>query len=60
MFGDASHDIHNTKNGELPGHVRYGEDSVPTKTHPAGDTKVQVEENNEKAMEDMSKDAALK
>jgi hypothetical protein len=60
VFGEASNDIHNTKNGELPGHVRHGEDSQPTKAHPAGETKVAVEENNEKAVENMTKESALK
>lgn len=46
VFGEASTDIHNTKNGELPGHIRHGEDSVPNKTHPAGDTKLATDENN--------------
>jgi hypothetical protein len=45
VFGESS-DIHNTKNGELPGHVRHGEDSVPNKTHPSGDTKLATDENN--------------
>ena len=29
VFGVAVEDIHNTKNGELPGHVRFGEDHEP-------------------------------
>jgi len=40
--------------------VRYGEDLVPNKTHPAGDTKLATEENNEKAVENMTKDSAMK
>jgi len=60
VFGEASTDIHNTKNGELPGHVRHGEDSVPNKTHPAGDTKLATDENNAKAVENMTKDSAMK
>ena len=60
VFGASSDDIHNTKHGDLPGHVRYGEDSEPTKPHPAGETKLMVEENNEKAVENMSSDAAHK
>ena len=60
VFGEASTDIHNTKNGELPGHVRHGEDSVPNKTHPAGDTKLATDENNAQAVENMTKDSAMK
>ena len=29
VFGVAVEDVHNTKNGELPGHVRFGEDHEP-------------------------------
>lgn len=60
VFGEASNDIHNTKHGDLPGHVRYGEDSEPTKAHPAGETKVAIEENNEKAVEHMTSESAQK
>jgi len=30
VFGASVEDLHNTQNGELPGHVRYGEDTEPT------------------------------
>ena len=29
VFGDKVHDLHNTRNGELHGHVRYGDYPVP-------------------------------
>ena len=60
VYGEASSDIHNTRNGELPGHVRWGENSEPSKAHPAGNTKVAIEENNEKAVEHMSSESAQK
>jgi len=60
VFGDASHDMHNTKHGDLPGHTRAGEDTEPATAHPNGATKVATEENNEKAVENMSKDSAQK
>jgi hypothetical protein len=60
VFGDASHDMHNTKHGDLPGHTRAGEDTEPATAHPNGATKVATEENNEKAVESMSKDSAQK
>ena len=59
VFGDASQDMHNTKHRGVPGHTRAGEDTEPT-GHPMGATKVVTEENNEKAVESMTKDSALK
>jgi len=48
VYSPAVEDMHNTRNGELPGHIRYGEHPEPG-TNPnaeqeAKDAKKKVEE----------------
>ena len=33
VFGEHVHDLHNTRHGELPGHVRFGDFPEPTGVH---------------------------
>ena len=43
VFGVTVEDLHNTKNGELPGHVRFGEDHEPGATPWADAAKAEYE-----------------
>ena len=43
VFSAPVEDIHNTHNGEVPGHVRYGEDPVPADNNLGIDERAQSE-----------------
>ena len=53
VYGDGLDDIHNTHNGELPGHERWGEDPAP------GEKWVQTPETKTKFLLQMKDDVSL-
>ena len=47
VFGSEVDDLHNTRNGELPGHVRYGDHPEPTDLQTHVDVNVDARADNE-------------